>query len=738
MVQGALDRETVMKVLAERGQDLGKRELARALGVSGDDRVTLKRILRELKQEGLISTGRGKRLRPRGTLPNVALLTVTSVDEDGELIALYRFDEGGEPATITLPAHLLPVRPPGVGDRVLARIRRQEDGLEGKVIKVLPRAKQRVLGVLEQRGATVRLRPSDRAAKEVTIEAGDLNGAEVGEWVAVELIKSGPHGLGRGRVQERLGRSEDPRNISRLAAAELGLRERFSTEALAQAEQAEPVILGRRLDLRTCPLVTIDGADARDFDDAVFAEPDPSDANRQGFRLIVAIADVAHYVRAGDALDEEALARGNSVYFPDRMIPMLPEALSNGLCSLKPDEDRACDAVTMTIDAEGQLLHSRIDRALMRSSARLTYEQVQQAIDGEPDESVKPLVEPVIKPLFAAWKILDEARRQRGTLDLDLGERKLQLDETGAPINILMQPRLDAHRVIEELMVLTNVATARLLESKKRPCLYRVHDKPDPVKVEALSQYLRSLGLSWKTSGLTRPRDFQRLLRQIRDHELAEAISGFVLRAQSQAIYSPHGIGHFGLNLQSYAHFTSPIRRYADLVVHRQLIDAFGLGDDGGTHPVDHLETVGERVSSAERQAMEAERKTVDRLVALFLSDRIGSNFPARISGVQRVGLFVRLTSIGVDGFVPVSTLGSEYFAYNEASSQLIGEQSRICFSIGDPLEVSLAETDTVTGGLLCRVERHEPLQKPAVTEHKGGKRNPGKRTAGRPKRRGR
>jgi ribonuclease R len=467
------------------------------------------------------------------------------------------------------------------------------------------------------------------------------------------------------------------------------------------------------------PLVTIDGADARDFDDAVHATPDDDPDNDGGFRLVVAIADVAHYVRDGDALDRTARERGNSVYFPDRVIPMLPEGLSNGLCSLRPGEPRGCLAVEMVIDAAGKLQAHRFGRGLMRSAARLTYAQVQNAADGHTDDTTGPLLEPVIQPLFAAWRALDRARRDRGTLDLDLPERVVELDDDAEPTRIVARERLDAHRLIEEFMVLANVAAAETLVGRKRETLFRVHDKPQPDKIEALTQFLHGLGLAAKAHHLRTPRDFERLLARVKDHPLAETINGYILRAQSQAVYSPENIGHFGLNLRHYAHFTSPIRRYADLVVHRALIEALDLGGGGRRHEREPLSQLGEQVSGCERRAMEAERKTVDRFVAHYLKDRIGARFAGRIGGVQRAGLFIRLDDTGADVFVPVATLGAEYFVYDEAQSALFGTRTGEHLGIGDRVEIELVEADSLQGGLVGRLTDHT-----AVTERTPSRRH--------------
>jgi ribonuclease R len=398
-------------------------------------------------------------------------------------------------------------------------------------------------------------------------------GAEPGELVLAEVRQGRPRlGLREVRVTERLGAPGGTRTLSLIAIHEHELPVEFSPEALDEATAAGPAELGKRTDLRALPLVTIDGADARDFDDAVWAEPDPDPGNPGGWHILVAIADVAWYVRPGGALDRAAFERGNSAYFPDRVVPMLPEALSTGWCSLNPDEDRPCLAAEMWIDGSGKARKHRFLRGLMRSAARLTYEQIQAARDGDREAVAEALHEPAIAPLYGAYESLLEARRARGTLELDLPERRVVLDEAGAVAAIERRERLDSHRLIEEFMIAANIAAARELETRRRPCMYRVHDQPDPVRIEALRQVLDSLDLRLARGQVMRAKLLNRVIERAKAHPAAAMVNMLVLRAQAQALYSPDNIGHFGLALTHYAHFTSPIRRYADLLVHRALI----------------------------------------------------------------------------------------------------------------------------------------------------------------------
>jgi ribonuclease R len=447
--------------------------------------------------------------------------------------------------------------------------------------------------------------------------------------------------------------------------------------------------------LRDIPLVTIDGEDARDFDDAVFAVPEGS-----GFRLLVAIADVAHYVRPDSALDRSARTRGNSCYFPDRVVPMLPEALSNGWCSLRPGEDRGCLYAEMRIDAAGHKTAHRFGRGLMRSAARLTYEQVQAAHEAGDGDPTLPL-----PALYAAFRALLAARDARGTLDLDLPERRVVLDEAGRVTSVAPRPRLDSHRLIEEFMVLANVSAAEELERLHQPCVYRVHAPPSEEKLEALRGFLRSLDITLAAGNQLHPRDLDRVLKQVAGSESAPLINEVMLRSQSQAAYAVENIGHFGLALARYAHFTSPIRRYADLLVHRALIRGLHLGEGGlAEAEVPALADWAEHITATERRAALAERDAIDRYLAAFMADKVGSVFAARISGVTRFGLFVTVGASGASGLVPVTSLHDDFWFYDEATQTLSGRRTRFTYHLTQEVEVLLAEASPVTGGLVFHI----------------------------------
>jgi ribonuclease R len=531
--------------------------------------------------------------------------------------------------------------------------------------------------------------------------------AEDGDLVAVETSRSVRLGPVLARVKERLGSLATEKAASLIAIHAHGIPHEFSREALGEAEAARPPgpangREGGHEDWREVPFVTIDPFDAKDHDDAVFARRDTDPQNPGGFIIDVAIADVAHYVIPGSALDREALARGNSVYFPDRVVPMLPERISNDLCSLRAGLDRPALAVRMTIGVDGRKREHSFHRVLIRSLARLHYAQVQDAFDGEPDDTTGPLLALVIEPLYAAYVALNRARAARGPLDLDLPERKILLKPDHTIDRVISPPRLAAHRLIEEFMILANVAAAETLERAGMALIYRVHDEPAVEKLHALREFLATLDISLPKGGALRPEGFNRILARVKGGDTEALVNEVVLRSQAQAEYAAENFGHFGLNLKRYAHFTSPIRRYADLVVHRALIRAKKLGE-GGLPLREDAGSLGEiaaRISAAERRAMAAERETADRLIAHFLADRVGATFAGRIGGVSRSGLFVKLDDTGADGFIPAATLGEEYFRYNERAHALEGDVTGQTYRLGDKVTVRLVEAIPVAGAL--------------------------------------
>ena len=538
--------------------------------------------------------------------------------------------------------------------------------------------------------------------KQLAIPPGATNGAQDGDLIAVEASRSPRLGLATGRVVERLGSLKSERAVSLIAINAHGIPHVFRRETLQEADDAKPATLAQREDWRQLPLVTIDPPDAKDHDDAVHAAPDSAANNKGGFIVTVAIADVAHYVTPGSALDREALVRGNSVYFPDRVVPMLPERISNDLCSLRPREDRAALAVRMVIGSDGRKRSHTFHRVLMRSAAKLSYQQAQLAISGRTDEDTESLVAPVLTPLYAAYETMARARNERGPLDLDLPERKILLKGDGTVDRVTKPERLEAHRLIEEFMIQANVAAAETLEKARVPLIYRVHDEPALERVAALREFLQTLDINFPKAGALRPEVFNRVLAQMKGRDAEQLVNEVVLRAQAQAEYAAENYGHFGLNLRRYAHFTSPIRRYADLIVHRGLIRALKLGPGGlpEAATTEALSEIAAEISATERRAMVAERETNDRLIAHFLADRVGATFDGRISGVTRAGLFVKLHETGADGFVPARTIGDEYFHYDEARHSMVGSRSGETYRLGDAATVKLVEAAPVAGAL--------------------------------------
>jgi ribonuclease R len=648
---------------------------------------------------------RGRR-RDSGAPPPVGVVDVVERDADGDLfVRPSKGDQQDPPVRLAPDRKEVQAGAPGLGDRLLVRFERLETGeLEARVIKRLGQSAHRVLGVVRKGRGEASVEPVDRKSRErLSLTGVDAEGLTDGDLVLAEVGASHQrYGPKRGRLLEVLGHEDEPRAASMIAIHAHGLPTGFSAAAEAEADAAEPPELGGRVDLRDLPLITIDPADARDHDDAVFAHEDDDAANAGGWVVWVAIADVAAYVSQGSALDREAREKANSVYFLDRVEPMLPERLSAGLCSLRAAESRACLAVRMTFDRAGRKLAHLFVRGLMRSAAGISYEQAQGAVDGVPDAVTAPLVEPVLKPLWSAYRALKVARDKRAPLAIESLERRIVLGADGRVQSITPRRVLESHRLIEEMMIQANIAAAETLEQRRTGLIYRVHDTPTQEKVRNLSDFLSTLEVRWSMGEAPRTARFNALLEQVRGGPHAEIVNEVVLRTQMQAIYSPENIGHFGLNLTRYAHFTSPIRRYADLTVHRGLIRALGLGDDGLTDDeLAQLDAIAEHITAAERRGMAAERDATDRYVAAFMEGREGAEFAGRITGVTRFGLFVRLVETGADGLVPVSSLGDEYFVHDDRAHALVGERTGRRWRLGAAVEVRLREATPITGGLL-------------------------------------
>jgi len=632
----------------------------------------------------------------------VTVLEITGQDMDGELLAQPQHWESNEnpPKVIVVPSRDDTGPALGRGERVLARLERVEDGYEARVIKRLGASAHRVLGVVTMNGT--RIAPIDRKSRiEFTLDARDSGGAKNNELVLAEPVVGRASGNPRARVIARLGNMDAPKAVSLIAIHAHGIPDEFPKEVLDEAKGAMPADPRGRTDLREFALLTIDPEDARDHDDAVWAAPDDDPGNQGGYIAIVAIADVAHYVRSGSPLDREAYKRGNSCYFPDRVVPMLPERLSTDLCSLMDNVDRPCLAVRMVFDKNGRKKRHEFLRGIMRSAASLTYQQAQDAFDGRPDPSMPSAARDALEGVWACYKSLVIAREQRDPLDLDLPERRIIIGEDGKVKSIAFKQRLESMRLIEEFMVLANVAAAESLEKARMPLIYRVHEHPSKEKLFAFSDYLRTINMSFAKGQVVKPGVFNRILANARGGAYEKVMNDVVLRTQAQAVYHPDNVGHFGLNLSHYAHFTSPIRRYADLVVHRALIRAHKLGPDGlSDKEVGRLKETAEHISMTERRAMAAERDSTDRYVAAFMQDRIGAVFDARITGVTRFGLFVRLADTGAEGLLPARALGFEYFRHDEKKHAMIGDRTGTVYKLGDTVAVKLVEAAPLTGGM--------------------------------------
>jgi ribonuclease R len=730
-------REEVVAFITHAQGKVGKREIAQRFGIKGNDRIWLKQILKDLEIDGIVDR-RGKTVHKAGQLPPVVLADITKRDRDGELIAVpteWDEEEHGSIPTIIIvsprkPRPGMPVA--GVGDRALLRVDPLKPGdihrYSGRVTKIIAKKQAQVLGLyraMPEGGG--RLVPVDKKARdqELHIRPGDEGEAQDGDLVSVSVVKHGRFGLPTAKVKERLGTIKSEKAVSLIAIYAHNIPNEFQKAVLDEAEKAQPVSVEGREDWRHLPLVTIDPPDAKDHDDAIHAVADEDQNNAGGYILTVAIADVAAYIRPGSAMDREAQERGNSVYFPDRVVPMLPERISNDLCSLRSREDRPALAVRMVIGPDGRKIRHSFHRIMMRSAEKLSYGQAQAAIDGRPDDVTGPILDSILKPLWAGYELVRRARDVREPLFLDLPERKIMLNPDGTVDRVFVPERLEAHKLIEEFMILANVAAAESLEKAESDLIYRVHDEPSLEKMRALSEVLASIGLKLPTQGALKPELFNRILRSVEDTEHQLFINEVVLRSQSQAEYSAENYGHFGLNLRRYAHFTSPIRRYADLIVHRALITALKLGKDGLPPDTTRAELIeiSAKISAAERRAMAAERETIDRLIAHFLADRIGATFDGQISGVTKAGLFVKLKETGADGFVPAATIGDDYYRYDERTHSMRGDDTGETYRLGDKVEVKLVEAAPIAGAL-----RFEILTKGRFTGRTGGAGKGGRR----------
>ena len=712
---GLPSREQILRFIEDSPGAIGKREIAKHFALRGADKIALKALLRDMTDEGLVDMAPGRAFHKHGGLPRVTVLRVAAVEGDVVWAVPDRWEGSGPPPRLRVMEKgrrgAL-----GVGDRILARTEERGSGHVAHPMKKLQSGGETIIGVLVSDTGpggkpVIWLRPADKRAR-FDFAVSDMGDAAIGDLVRAELSGRGP--ATRAKVIDRIGDPFAPRSLSMIAIARHEIPHVFGDEVLDEAERAAklPLTVDGREDLRDLSIVAIDPADARDHDDAVWAAPDEDPANKGGWRAIVAIADVSYYVRADGALDREARRRGNSVYFPDRVVPMLPETLSAGVCSLKAGEDRAAMACHLVVDRHGKVTSWRFARALVRLRANIAYERAQAAHDADaPDEGWDADVLPALQNLWGCWRLLAKARDARAPLDLDLPERQVILDEQGGIAEIRVRERLDAHRLIEDYMIAANVAAAKALEAKKSPVMYRIHEPPSREKLISLKDYLDTFDQSFALGQVITPAVFNRLIDGFAGDDRLPEIMEAILRSQTQAYYGPANAGHFGLALGSYAHFTSPIRRYADLIVHRALVDAWRLEVPGkakglpartglGEADAKGLSRIGEAISALERRAMEAERETIDRYVAAWLATKVGEIVPARITGVQPFGFFATVDGLGGDGLVPVSTLGRERFFYDEAARTLDSEHGRVSYGVGQRLALRLMEANPISGAL--------------------------------------
>jgi ribonuclease R len=719
-------KKQILDWIKENPKKSNKREIARAFGIKGSMRIELKRLLKELALEGKIEKNK-KSFKDRNQLSAVSVLQVMASTSDGDLFARPVDWQGSQPEPIVLMVHRSSDPALGYGDRVLAKISviyGEQHQYEGRIIRILNKPSKNILGVYKELSEGGTIHPIEKSGREWRVKILDNLGARDGELVEAEQLKSqNTSGLYAAKIINILGDPSGPRAVSLIAIHQHGIPNQFPQEVLEESEKPDFFESLPREDLTEIPFITIDPSDARDHDDAVYAHADKDPSNRGGHVLWVAIADVAHFVKPGSALDKEARKRGNSTYFADRVVPMLPDRLSGDLCSIHEGVGRPCLAVCMTIDKSGNKLKQTFHRGNIKSVASLNYEEVQDAIDGKINESVKPFFEKVIKPLYNSYSCLKKSKETRQPLDLDLPERKVELFKNGKVKGIIFKERFDSHRLIEEFMILANVSAAEELFKARSELLYRVHEEPTPEKLKALRDVAQSAGFNLAKGQALRTSHLNDLLTKSKESDLSELISMTTLRSMSQAYYSRENFGHFGLALKKYTHFTSPIRRYSDLIIHRALISSLGLGSDG-LHGIDNekLEETAQHISNTERRSMVAERDTIDRYLAAYLSEKVGNEFEGKVSGVAKFGFFVRLNDSGAEGIVPIRTLGTDFYHYDLRTNTLRGSQSGLIVSLGQKVTVRLKDVDPIAGGIAFEALKINDEQIPIIQRKRTSK----------------
>ncbi|WP_208437939.1 ribonuclease R [Bartonella taylorii] len=703
------NKAEILSFIHENPDRSSKREIAKAFNLKGDSRIWLRDILRELKDQNLILK-QCKRAVKKAKLPPVALVKISGRDEDGSFIAQpLEWEEDPKPNIEIRPFYRIKGVSVGVGDHILVKIFRNKTSQNipytGRIIRKIDISPRSTFGVVQKLNTDQwRLEPIDRKTNKLILDTSDLSSKmkiESGDLVEVEIKKNTGYGLKSAQIKNVLGHIGSEKKLSMIALLSKGIPYIFPEDVLEQVKNIKPASVENREDWRQLPLVTIDPPDAKDHDDAVYATKDKDPTNSGGWIIIVAIADVSYYIKTGSALDKEALKRGNSVYFPDHVVPMLPERISNNLCSLREGKERPALAVRMIFDANGKKRKHSFHRIMVRVVAKLSYQEVQQAIEGKINEKSAPLIKSVLQPLWQAYGCLKIARNRRQPLELEIAEKKIILDQNGCIKDVVSEPHLESHRLIEEFMIQANIAASETLKEHHQPFIYRIHDKPSLAKQEILRTFLQSLGIALSRSSELTSAHFNSILAKVMNSQQQELINQVILRAQSQAEYNPKNIGHFGLNLHNYTHFTSPIRRYADLIIHRALIKALKLGDDQLTEKQEqNLAEIAAQISLYERRAMTAERETIDRLVAHYLTNKIGRTFTGRISGVTKAGLFISLDKLNTDGFVHISTLKNDYYYFDEVQHILVGKRSHKGYQLSDIVEVKLITVQPFAGAV--------------------------------------
>lgn len=710
-------REAILKALRSAGAPLSPVELAERMGVERPaTMVGFERRLGAMERDGQLMPNRKGVLLLATKLDFVAGKVLGHRDGFGFLLR----DDGG-PDLFLSPREMLKVLH---GDRVLVKPSGEYRGKpEGTIVEVIERRTNKLVGrFLHEHGLSIVVPEDQRIKHDILIPPSDTNGAQRGQVVAVEIMEQPTrHTQPLGRVSEVLGEIDDPGMEIEIAVRKFDVPVEFSEAARKQAARLPDVVrksdLKDRVDLRDVPLITIDGEDARDFDDAVYCEAvelGTGQRKRPGWRLLVAIADVSHYVRPGDALDDDALERGTSVYFPRRVIPMLPESLSNGLCSLNPDVDRlvlVCDMVIPASGAKaGTVTAYQFYNAVMHSHARTTYTNIWAALQqpGGPAAHAMRAVMPQVQSLYELFHLLSQSRKKRGAIDFDTVETKIVCNELGRIEQIVPSVRNDAHKLIEECMLAANTCAADFMTRSKHPGLYRIHEGPTPERLQSLREFLRTMGLSLGGGDTPTAKDYGDFLDSVRGRPDYQLLQTMCLRSMQQAIYSPDNLGHFGLSYPGYSHFTSPIRRYPDLLTHR-VIKALLAGqryvpslDDQpvviGRTQREHEHAIWEKMglvlSASERRADEASRDVEAWLKCWFVKERVGEDFSGTVTGVASFGIFVTLDTLHVEGLVHVSELGGEYFQFNDALHELRGERTGMRYRLTDKVQVQVSRVD--------------------------------------------